>query len=312
MTPVKNYIIGISGFSKTGKDELAFPIIKDYEAIEYGLVDTPRRHMKEIYGFTNEQVFGSLKDMGDIRYPKESYRKLGVRKWSEEDSKSHGLPFADYKNRYLCVSTDEEFWDNIQFKNQSYDIWSLDTIHNSKLFVINEGDLNFWLSPREVLQNHCTNIQDMYEPIWTESLIRFNSEYISRLNYDDKTFEKPVHFSILEYNKYDGYVEGPKFHNNGVVVTVCPSIRHKHEISILRKNAQKYNYIPVIISVKRPSIYHPNYVHRTEMEQASIDDGVFDFIVNNDSTLESLYSKSRDIMNMILGGTFSPKIDILP
>lgn len=63
----RHIIIGFSGYSKTGKDVCASHLVDECDAIHTGLADPAKRHMMDVYGFTEDQVFGSGKDAVDWR-----------------------------------------------------------------------------------------------------------------------------------------------------------------------------------------------------------------------------------------------------
>lgn len=308
MKPFTNYIIGLSGFSKTGKDEFANPLIDKFGAIKFGLIDVPRRHVMETFDFSYEQVFGSakFKDRGDLRYPKKLYYEFELQ--TIRGSIYEGQIPSNFT--HFCERKfPKKFWHKIKFYSNIHTIGGKD-----KIYFIEEGDPNFWLSPREVLQSHCTNLQDMYEEIWVQHLIKFNKEYVSHVIYDDKNFEKPYHISTQQYDDEHGLIVGPWFHSNDSVIIVCPSIRHKHEIRTIRQLAKANNYIPIFIRIKRPGYDAPKYDHRTETEQTKISDDVFDFVVNNNSTIEDLQSRAVCLVNTIIeaGSGFKPKTEVMP
>lgn len=67
-----HFMVCVSGFSGIGKDEFCKRLIEKHYAIQTGLADPAKRHMADIYGFTEEQLFGPSKcrNAGDLRYPK--------------------------------------------------------------------------------------------------------------------------------------------------------------------------------------------------------------------------------------------------
>ena len=73
-----HYIIAISGFSGSGKDEAVSQLIRKYYAIQTGLADPGKRHLADAYGFTEEQLFGPshFRNAGDLRIPKNSLENL--------------------------------------------------------------------------------------------------------------------------------------------------------------------------------------------------------------------------------------------
>jgi len=68
----RHIMLCISGFSGVGKDEFASVLKAEFGAIQTGLVDPAKRHMADVYGFSEEQLFGpsKMRNKGDRRYPK--------------------------------------------------------------------------------------------------------------------------------------------------------------------------------------------------------------------------------------------------
>ena len=77
---MKSYMICVSGFSGVGKDEFCKPIIHDFKFHHIGWVDPAKRHMHDLYNFSEQQLFGESKyrNAGDIRYPKNFFYRAGV------------------------------------------------------------------------------------------------------------------------------------------------------------------------------------------------------------------------------------------
>ena len=73
----KGLIIGLSGQARTGKDTFANYIVKDYRFVRIGLADPMKRFCKEVFDFTDEQLWGDRRDHGDLRYNRNS-REIGT------------------------------------------------------------------------------------------------------------------------------------------------------------------------------------------------------------------------------------------
>jgi len=67
---MKHVMVCISGFSGTGKDEIAKRLWSKHNATQANLVDPAKRHVMDLYGFTEDQVFGpsESRNSGDDRY----------------------------------------------------------------------------------------------------------------------------------------------------------------------------------------------------------------------------------------------------
>lgn len=63
----RHIIIGFSGYARTGKDVCSNYLVDNYGAIHTGLSDPAKRHIMDVYGFTEDQVFGDAKDDVDWR-----------------------------------------------------------------------------------------------------------------------------------------------------------------------------------------------------------------------------------------------------
>lgn len=61
-------IIGITGKSGAGKDEVAKVLVQDFLFVRVGLADPIKRILKDVFDFSDEQLWGSLKNEPDKRY----------------------------------------------------------------------------------------------------------------------------------------------------------------------------------------------------------------------------------------------------
>lgn len=252
---IKHYVLCISGYSGSGKDEFASQIITDTGAPKIGLADPAKRHMADIYGFTEEQLFGpsSCRNAGDLRYLREEARSM----------------------------TAEELQD------------------------ATPGDPKIWLSPRETLQRYCELMNLMYENTW----VRKSLETHKMMTETQKI--RGGDYLYWEYDRMGGLIRRSDSQENlasapEIFFSCSADFRHWHEMLLARQMTTEF-FIPVLIRVKRPSISMPPYNHRSETEMATIPDSIFDFIINNDRTIEHLHECAKLVLGAIKLSKFEPK-----
>ncbi len=68
-------IVGISGFSGTGKDTVADILVKHHGYVKMGFADILKRICKEVFDFSDEQLWGpsEKRNAPDLRYPQPCY-----------------------------------------------------------------------------------------------------------------------------------------------------------------------------------------------------------------------------------------------
>ena len=255
-----HYMICISGFSGVGKDEFTKRLKEKYGATQTGLVDPAKRHMADLYGFTEEQLFGPSKNRnsGDIRYPKTGL-PVGFRL-------SVDLPHEPNK----WSETPVPWW---QYDDQV-----------GGLTYVRQHDPHYWLSPREALQRYCELMNLMYGDTWVRKGIEIH---------------KLIATGAYGYDRMKGIIANPISSTDRSVITVFADFRHHHEFRLARA-ASDDACKPIFIRIKHPTINTPPFNHRSEMEQTEIPDTEFDFIVENDGTIQELYDKADDVMSRVL------------
>ena len=74
-------IIGIAGKKRSGKDTISDYLIDNYNFIKYGFADPIKDITKIIFGFSEEQLYGSQKDIIDPFWnikPRDFFQKFGT------------------------------------------------------------------------------------------------------------------------------------------------------------------------------------------------------------------------------------------
>lgn len=290
---MRHYMFCFSGYSGVGKDECAGHLVRTRKAVHTGLADPAKRHMADLYGFTKEQLFGPshCRNAGDRRYPKNVLRDAGFKPHEGEATDESMSGALRPGKRYVVVESrnlpgtgsvrGRPGWPEVP--------WQPLTLGKARYFVEDDHP-NFFLSPREALQLYCNLMNDLHLDSW----IRKGVEVHRQLAY----CADPKNGMSVGYDRMSGVLdsfndpdgEGRRRHDHRLPFFTCFSdFRHKHEISRVRADPQ--DYVPVVIRVKHPGVTKPPYEHRSETEQATIPDSWFDFVIDNDGTLEELYAK---------------------
>jgi hypothetical protein len=284
----KHFMVCISGYSGTGKDEVAKRLIAKFGAFQTGLADPAKRHMADLYGFSEDQLFGpsASRNAGDLRYPKDSFfdKNLTVSEFCSEN-----YP----KDLIGNLEPGVIYW---QSSGRGFHLPNKPALPyiplrlGSGITLIPDRHPYFWLSPREALQKYCEIMNSMYLDTWIRKGIEIHKK-LAELDTNNKIFTYKYSPMLgLEFNTLGTRHRAV---GNSPIITCFADFRHKHEINLTRKTT---DLIPVLVRIKRPSVPDPPYDHRSEVEQSTIPDSVFDFIINNDSTLENLWT---NIDNMV-------------
>jgi hypothetical protein len=278
-----HYLICVAGFSGTGKDEFCKCLVKHHGAIQIGIVDPAKRHMADVYGFTFPQLFGSssLRNAGDVRYPKPSYNIL--QRWSGLLPQDVEFPEEWKGNRTLDPSI--PYWWYRETEHQCSIEWNRVRLPSTDgtIILVQETDPEFWLSPREALQKYCTLLDDLYPGTWARKNIR-----------DRKTLA----LDGTTYEKSHGII-GVRGQPSNVFITCSADCRYWHDVRAARAGADD-NTRPVLVRIITKHVPKPPYNHRSETEQVLIPDSEFDVVVVNDGTVEELHLKATAIIRGLL------------
>ena len=74
-------IIGITGKKFSGKDTLADELVKNHKFIKYSMADPLKEALKPLFGFTDDQLYGTKKELIDERWnitPRETLQFFGT------------------------------------------------------------------------------------------------------------------------------------------------------------------------------------------------------------------------------------------
>lgn len=307
-------MICISGYSGTGKDMVAGHLVREYGAVQTGLADPAKRHMADLYGFTEEQLFGpsSARNKGDLRYPKEAFHKYGLRPSLHLEGEYGEVERHGFNGECVVLpgleggslSVDVKYW---VFEGRSVSeaqattkpcklprlSWQPLKLGNARYFVP-EGDARFWLCCREPLQDYCELMNELYLRSWSRKGVEIQKQLAQVRDADGSEA-----FFNYSYSRMEGVVvndvnDGENWRGtDGTFMSCFADFRHWHE---LREANDAEDVTAVLVRVKRPSVPEPPYNHRSETEQAEIDDFYFDFVLDNDGTLEELYAKVDEMV----------------
>jgi len=282
------FLVGISGYSRTGKDTVAHRLVKGHGAIHLGMTDHAKRHMADAYGFSEEQLFGpsEARNAGDLRYPKPIYfenkcRPLGITDQLEVcsgEAMGEKILLDVNKCYHICEGRGLRGTEKLPY---------LPIKLGAARYFIEEGDPGFWLSPREALQHYCELLEEFYRGSLIDYAVQIHLQLIPTA---DPGYPGKVYLSF-QYNRMKGLVENliPKLHE-GPFITCFSDFRRKHQIQGARDRAGR-KLTPVMVRIKRPGIEKPPFKHISETEQAEIPDSAFDFVIDNDGNIDDLNVK---------------------
>lgn len=283
-------MICILGYSGTGKDEFAKRLVESHGAIQTGLADPAKRHMADVYGFTEHQLFGpsEARNSGDLRYPKASIDELGL------------VPSG------ACPPGPDGFVGKLKSGVHYWEYNHRGTIEDAGLpylprklgeatIYVPEGHPKFWLSPREALQKYCELMNMMYLDTWIRKGIEIHRQLATIHDQDTKQI-----FMLYRYERMRGVIQNDWNEENwrpfdGRFITCFADFRHWHEIRLARESSGN-GLKTILVRVKRPGIDKPPFNHRSETEQATIPDSEFDFVVDNNSDIPALHGKADEIV----------------
>lgn len=312
---MRHIMICFSGFSGTGKDECAGHLKRRYGAIHTGLADPAKRHMADLYGFNRDQLFGpsSMRNAGDLRFPKNDFFDMRVQLFGTGEKvlndffRKLGSPTAekvlDPNKRYFYLERRE--LSDVESVPGCGDIVSVPGRLGSSVYFVEEGHPRFWLSPREALQKYCNLMNDLHLDTWVRKGVEIQRKLAEVLTYvADKDLLDRRAVMRYDNDRMTGLNERPNERPAEKYLFTCFSdFRHRHEIAHVR---QCTGLVPAVVRVKNPKVPSPPYQHRSELEQADIPDSAFDFIINNDGTLEDLYGKVDGMVDEIISEKWAP------
>ncbi len=298
---MRHLVIGFMGYSGVGKDECAGRLVRDHSAVHTGLADPAKRHIADLYGFTRDQLYGPshMRNAGDPRYPKTVLNGWDPKPAGSgaEIAKIPGLVGEVREEKQYIVVEGRSLPDcePVPGKPGWPAVPYVPGRLGSASFYIETDHPKFFLSPREALQKYCELMNDMYLDSWIRHGIETHQK-LAELHQESpkEVFMKYTYDRMLGLIKND-FNEGSNWKPRKETFITCFSdFRHRHEM--IHARAMAHNYTPVIVRIKHPIIVNPPYMHRSEVEQSRIPDSAFDFIIENDGTLDDLYKKVDDVV----------------
>ncbi len=301
MKTPRHIMVCISGFSGTGKDEAARVLVEKHGAVQTGLADPAKRHMADVYGFTEHQLFGpsSARNSGDMRYPKAEACGGGLVQLDEKSVGTYSrnvklVGSLDPRGKYWVLYSKKGVMHGPDGPVRPYIPVPGDGL--MKVFV-REGDPEFWLSPREALQKYCETMNNAYLFTWVDKGL---SDHLRLAEVEDWSEGSSRHLMRYGYSRMAGVVPSASrwVKDGDPVITCFADFRHRHELSAARMLRQNNRAVTVVtVRIRRPSVPLPPFDHRSETEQAGIPDGDFDHVVHNDGTVDELHGRIEKIIH---------------
>lgn len=303
---LKHVVLCVSGYSGSGKDEFVRTFVEDGDT-KVGLADPAKRHMADLYGFDERQLFGpsSARNSGDMRYPRLDVRDLGLVRSdiTAENAPSDlvgelepGVAYWEYEGRGS---------ESGGLANAPGRLPYIPGRLGSARVLVPEGHPSFWLSPREALQRYCELMNLMYEASWA------NKAMMTHVRLSETTMRRGMAVLKWGYYRMLGLFENSEAMNpppgpSEVFVSCSADFRHRHEFSLAR-SMETRTFVPVLVRVKRPSVPEPPYDHRSETEMKSIPDSAFDFVVENSGSVEDLHARAKEVLQEASADGFKTK-----
>jgi len=331
-----HFMFCVSGFSGTGKDEFCRRLVEKHSAVHTGLADPAKRHMADVYGFSRDQLFGPshMRNAGDPRYPKTFLTESGARpaEGSELLLDTSEDSYTDPEKTWWCA----DFTSRDQLNQEAGPMHDLTIVWNAEQSTVLSGsspipsknlghmrvraffegtDPRFFLSPREALQKYCDLLNRMYLCTWVRAGVDLHRKLAMLRDaiIRDNQVSSPLYaydrMSGLMPNEFKTAIDGLEIDfcrpATRDVVTCFSDFRHKHEIKYVREaehglvEGERGYFKVVLIRVKRPGVEIPPFNHRSETEQATIPDSEFDYVVDNNDTVEGLHAVADTIVEQV-------------
>lgn len=255
-------IIGICGLSRSGKDTSADTLVDKHHFVRVAFADPMKRFCMEIFGFTEDQLWGDKKNEPDTRYRRGPYYHLIV------NSRSVNDPLYDEPRR--CGSCGR----------------------SGPAPSGPDGECFHYLTPRHALQQLGTEwARSCYRDVWMEYTVRVANELLGHQGLMYRRTEGVI--SDTEQTPQGEFRnDDAPSRIDGVVI---PDARYKNELDGIRRAGGK------VVRVKRPSVDKPEFRHSSETEQMSIPDEYFDYILDNSGDLHYLELQVDRMLDVFKG-----------
>ena len=331
-------IIGISGKAGSGKDTVADFLVRDYSYVKVALADEMKRICMRVFDFSYEQLWGpsEKRNEPDLRYPRGEKQLFSSGSTLVYVDAECSIALAEAAaQRPLTEAEKERIHDGYfkDFLTPRHALQQLGTEWGRSCYV------NVWVDyalrvAKELLENptrsyasktgtYAKNMHDEsvgaqallcppsgaktvgVDRLWTpRSFRRPSAEYTLPAGTKVTVTGKKVEALDGAYYCYpvtDGshhfWVDGSflVFTRSTIVGVVIPDVRFENEIDGLKAGGAK------LIRVKRPTpgLEGAAGQHGSELEQDSIPDSAFDFVLNNEGSLEELELQVKMILRSL-------------
>lgn len=257
-------ILGISGLAGSGKDTFA-KFLEPEGAVNVALADPLKRIAREVYAFTDEQLWGAsqYRNAPDTRYPRPHTWVLADR-------------LADQEMVCSCCG---------EGAGRRF--------HEDDLLLVDEEDVPpCHLTPRYALQLLGTEWgRQCYPDTWAALCVRTAQSLLASpmLRYE----QRQGLFRIAETRVW---AEADRHERERAKIVTVSDVRFRNEMRVIREAGGK------LVRVRRPGagLKGASGIHPSEAEQMSIPDREFDFVVENSTDLDSLKLHASLLIRQVL------------
>jgi len=285
-------LVGISGQAGSGKDTVADRLVTDHGFVKVGLADPLKRFGKEVFGFTEEQLWGpsEMRNALDDRYQLCEMRSSGVRFTPAVKIRSlRATCGGGWFNAAKALLEYGPEWLREVLPDQD----PKEAMYLLCFWFESLGHHYANLSPRIMLQNLGTEWgrQHTDENIWVNCMLRAAEALEGDFQYN--------------YDRCQGVIFRDRIDRPenrwipaGVVVS---DIRFANELMAVKNAGGKLVRIHRS-GTKKKAERLGMVKHASEMEQRSFNDDVFDVVVQNDKSMDELLYYVDTVLLAALGG----------
>lgn len=261
----KKLIIGLSGLAGSGKDFIADLLVEKYEFAKLALADPLKRICKEVFDFSDQQLWG----------PSEERNHPDKRYFTGKSLDS----IVDYEDARIFLMLDNAIEDTKILMTPDNTIEKLRPKEPTEEEI--KEKCKIYLTPRMALQQLGTEWgRNCYPNVWTDYTLRVANKLLSGpWQYD------PRH-GIWGFEECSPVPDG----------IVISDVRFKNEFDAVKKAGGK---LVRIKGYKDTTLRGRASLHSSEQEQKTISDSEFDYVLQNKEDVDALYADLKEMLKVL-------------